>query len=59
MSSGPPVSPAHGAFHPRPSLPAIVLTGAMVAAAVLFGIYGPSIALVARAMAAARRWPIS
>ena len=44
MSSGPPVSPAHGAFHPRPSLPAIVLSGAMVAAAVLFGIYGPSIA---------------
>ena len=39
-----PETRVHGGFHPRPSAPAIALTGLMVAGAILFGIYGPPVA---------------
>lgn len=44
MSAETPETHAQGAFHPRPSAPAIVLTVLMVAGAILFGIFGPPVA---------------
>lgn len=44
MSAEHPTTRAQGAFHPRPSAPAIALTALMVFGAVLFGIYGPPVA---------------
>ena len=44
MPAEPKETRAHGAFHPRPSAPAIVLTVLMVAGAILFGIFGPPVA---------------
>lgn len=44
MPAEPSPTRAPGAFHPRPSAPAIALTVLMVAGAILFGIFGPPVA---------------
>jgi|GEM_PF-1860272 len=44
MSTEPTQQRTQGAFHPRPSAPAIALTVLMVAGAILFGIFGPPVA---------------